>query len=99
MNAKTREHQPSPPDSRRRGRVPTRAFGPLPQCEGCAEADVEICCDCCGQELCRSCWSDGDGGLCGPCRGRAWDDVPPEDSVSPVGLLLGDDEQVWAPAR
>ncbi len=47
MNAKTREHQPSPPDSRRRGRVP----------------------------------------------------VPREDLVSPVGLMLGDDEQEWAPAR
>ena len=86
MNAKTREHQPSPPHGRRR-------------CEDCAEADVERSCECCGQEQCRSCWADGDGALCGGCRGRSWDEVPPEDSVTPVGLLVADDEQQWAPAR
>ncbi|MCA1674374.1 MAG: hypothetical protein LC799_20020 [Actinobacteria bacterium] len=99
MNARTREHQPSPPGSRRRGRLPTGPSGRLPVCEGCADADVELSCECCGQEQCRSCWSDGDGTLCGACRGRAWDDVPPEDSVSPAGLLLGDDEEQWAAAR
>lgn len=99
MNAKTRDCQPSPPDTRRRGRLATRPSGPLPQCEGCAEADVELYCECCGQEQCRSCWADGDGALCGACRGRAWDDLPPEESVSPVGLLLADDELHWAPAR
>jgi len=99
MNGQTREHQLSPPDRRRGGRLPTRPSGPVPQCEGCAEADAELHCECCGQEQCRSCWADGAGDLCGACRGRAWDDVPPEDSVSPMGLLLGEDEQPWVPAR
>ncbi len=26
------------------------------------------------------------------CEGRAWDDVPPEQSAVPSGLLLGDEE-------
>ena len=29
MNANTREHQPSRPDGRRRGRLPTRPSGPV----------------------------------------------------------------------
>jgi hypothetical protein len=98
MNASTREHQPSPPRKPPSRTPPNTPSGPLPVCEGCAEADVELSCECCGQEQCRSCWAEGDGALCGACRGRAWDEVPPEDSVSPVGLLLGDDEE-WAPAR
>jgi len=99
VNAKTRERQPSPPDGHRRGNSSARPSGPVPQCDGCAETDVELSCECCGQGQCRTCWADGDETLCGACRGRAWDDVPPEDAVSPVGLLLGDDEHHWASPR
>ena len=72
--------------------APTRPPGLVPRCDCCAEAAVELRCDCCGQEQCRSCWADGDHGLCGACRGRVWDDVPPEESVMPVGLLAGYDD-------
>ncbi len=55
--------------------------------------DVEVSCGCCGQEQCRSCWADGEDALCGTCRGRAWDDVAPEESVVPIGLLVGDEDE------
>jgi len=56
-------------------------------------AEVELSCACCGQEQCPSCWADGEDALCGTCRGRAWDDVAPEESVVPIGLLVGDEDE------
>jgi hypothetical protein len=72
--------------------APALPPGRIPLCEDCGEAQVELYCECCAQELCRSCWAEGDNAFCGTCRGRAWDDVPPEPSAVPSGLLLGDEE-------
>lgn len=72
--------------------APTRPARQAPSCEGCAEAEVELRCDCCGQEFCDSCWAEGDGVVCGVCGGRAWNDVPPEAPVVPAELLLCDDD-------
>ena len=74
--------------------APTRPPGRTPLCEDCGEAQVELYCECCAQELCRSCWDEGDNAFCGACRGRAWDDVLPEEAAVPAGLLLGDEDLV-----
>lgn len=78
--------------------APARPGGEAPPCEGCAEAEIEVHCDCCGREFCGSCWGEGDGVVCGVCGGRAWHDVPPEAPVFPAGLLLYDDDLAMEPA-
>ncbi len=75
--------------SARRGlppQVPARPRGRVPVCEDCGIAEVALYCEGCGQELCRSCWADGDNAFCGGCRRRSWEDIGPE-----VGLLLADE--------
>ena len=46
-----------------RAQPPARPPRLVPLCEGCAEADVELSCDCCGLQQCRSCWADGESAL------------------------------------
>lgn len=76
--------RPAPP------RAPARPRDSVPVCEDCGQAEVALCCECCGQELCQGCWADGDDALCGPCRRGDWDDVTPE-VVVPVGLFVTDE--------
>jgi ADP-ribosyl-[dinitrogen reductase] hydrolase len=52
-----------------------RPRGEVPACEICGEADVEVFCECCCQELCAPCWADGDD-VCGPCLGLGADQRP-----------------------
>jgi hypothetical protein len=53
-------------------------------CEECAEAEVEVWCECCGQELCSGCWGAGSGALCQEClRGVDTEELGRE---VPVGL-------------
>ena len=68
------------------GRMPVRPRGRRPACEGCADADAVVVCDCCGQELCRPCWGEGNDDLCQGCLGYGWDERPEEVEVA-AGLL------------
>lgn len=68
-------------------RIPLRPRGRVPACEGCSDADAVCVCDCCGQELCRSCWGEGTDDLCQGCLGFGWDDRPVEDVEIAGGLL------------
>ena len=67
-------------------RMPVRLRGRRPACEGCADADAALVCDCCGQELCRLCWGDGSVDLCQGCLGFGWDERPEEVEIA-RGLL------------
>ena len=68
-------------------RMPGRPRGRVPACEGCSDADAVCLCDCCGQELCPSCWGEGSGDLCGGCVGFGWDERPVEPVEIAAGLL------------
>ena len=66
--------------------APARPRGLVPLCESCGEADVEVFCDCCCQELCPSCWADGDE-VCGSCSFRGWSERPVESVEVRAGVL------------
>ena len=68
-------------------RMPGRPRGRVPACEGCSEADASCACECCGQELCPSCWGAGNNDLCQGCLGFGWDELPAEDIEIAAGLL------------
>lgn len=66
--------------------APARPRGQVPLCESCGEADVEVLCECCGQELCAGCWGDGDQ-VCGSCSFRGWDERPVVNVEVRAGIL------------
>lgn len=69
-------------------RMPVRPRSRVPACEACSEADASCLCECCGQELCRTCWGGGNVDFCEGCLGCGWDDERPvEDIEIAAGLL------------
>jgi ADP-ribosyl-[dinitrogen reductase] hydrolase len=66
--------------------APARPRGQIPLCESCGEADVEVFCECCCQELCPSCWGDGDE-VCGSCSYRGMNERPVESVEVRAGVL------------